>query len=276
MANADHARHLAVGRPQSCPRLASGAGARAKAAVAAPGVLRPRDEVATAVLALSQLASKSSARRQDPEMFSILNSAIGVENVAASTTGRQILARVIHRVPVKVINYKNTLARLAARLPSDRIAAVMARVSSRPYSLVQDRSMFRNVGTVQRERVTGGMEDAAVRWIILAPRRVGALLRAMLARLRGDAGERCATVSTGVLHLATQTVRRARLGAEASGLSARPIAESGAALFAIRSDVLAAASSRAGTRAVLPYLRLSTASVFTPALITVPRNRRHA
>lgn len=224
----------------SDPWLASGAGARAEAATPAPRVLRPRDEVAAAVLALTRIAPQSSAGRQDPEALLILNSAIGNEDVAASTARRQVLTRVVHRVAVEVINHKNTLARLAAGLPSDRIAAVMARMTARPYSLVQDCSMFRNVGTVQCERMTRGMEHAAVRWIILAPRRVGALLRAMLARLSGDAGERCATVSTGVLHLATQTVCRARPGAEAPHFRACPVAELNPALFTLGDPVLSA------------------------------------
>ena len=232
MANIDRVRQM------SGLRLASGARARAEAATAAPRVFRPRDEVAAAVLALTRIASQPSARRQNPEALLILNSAIGIEDVAASTARRQVLTRVVHRVTVEMVNHKNTLACLAARLPSDWLAAVVARMSARPYPLVQDCPMFRNVGTVQCERVTRGMEHAAVRWIVLASRRIGAFLRAMLARLSRDASECRSTASTGVLHLATQTIRRARLGAEAPHLRACPVAELTPALFALSDPVL--------------------------------------
>lgn len=277
MADIDQGDRVAVSRPprMSDPWLASGAGARAEAATVGARV-PVGHERGPALLATTPFASQSRAALDYAERFIVSDGAFGVQNVAPLARRGQILQAVIRGIPVEMVNDKDPFTASAARHPLHGGSAVVTRVGSATNGGIEDHAVFGHEGPAQRKRMIRGVDHSARRGLFLATARVGALLGAVLAGLGGDTSERGAALLAGVLYLAAQAVGRAGPGAEASSLPARPIAEFAAALFALRGGVLAAASSRADPGAVLAYLRLSAAGVLTPALITVPRSRRHA
>lgn len=278
MANADQVRRTVAHRSQwmSGLRLASGAGARAEAAAIRTCLRDVGHELGAAVRAVASLSPHTGAVFADDENLVISDGALRVEDVAALAGRNEVVEGVVQRVPVEMVYDKDAFTAPASGIPLHRRSAVVARVGSATDCVVEDHAVLGHERPVQRKRMAGSVDHPAPGGLFFAPGSVGALLRTVLTRLCGDAGERCTALVTHVLHLAAKAVCRTRPGAEPSHLRSCPVAELDPALFALGGDVSTPLRRRTGYGAVLAELGLSATAVLAPTTIAIPRSSLHA